>query len=186
MTPFAYLSVLIAIIVGLGLTHLLTGTARLIQRRRTVRPYLPTLVWMLTLFLVQVQVWWVAFDSRDLVQWNFFSFLGTLVIPILAYLLCYLILPDLERDDVSLREAYHENRAWFFGLVAAAVAMSFVRDLTTAGHVEASLNTTYRIIFLALALLAIRVRREWFHLANAFVGLGLFSAYVIALFLRLR
>jgi hypothetical protein len=34
MGPFEYLSVLVSVIVGLGLSHLLTSLARLIQRRR--------------------------------------------------------------------------------------------------------------------------------------------------------
>ena len=54
MTQFEYLSVLVSIIVGLALTQLLSGAARLIQLRRRVRMHAPTLLWMATLFLIDI------------------------------------------------------------------------------------------------------------------------------------
>jgi hypothetical protein len=48
VTSFEYLSVLISVIVGLGLSHPLTSAARLIQRRRRIRLHAPTLLWMAT------------------------------------------------------------------------------------------------------------------------------------------
>ena len=46
MTHFEYLSVLVSIIIGLGLSHLLSSAARLIQIRHRTRLYPPTLIWM--------------------------------------------------------------------------------------------------------------------------------------------
>jgi len=62
VTPFEYLSVLVSIIVGLALTQLLSGAARLIQLRRRVPMHATTLLWMAMLFLIDIQVWWVAFE----------------------------------------------------------------------------------------------------------------------------
>jgi len=70
MTPFEYLSVLVSIIIGLALTRLLSGAARLIQLRRRVRPHAITLGWMAFLFLANIQIWWVAFERREESQWS--------------------------------------------------------------------------------------------------------------------
>ncbi len=185
MSPFEYLSVLISVIVGLGLSHLLTSAARLIQRRRQVHVYAPTLLWMATLFIVQIQIWWVAYDERTELQWTFFSFLGSLVIPVIGYLLCYVLVPDLEGEVVDLRASYHQNRAWFFGLVVVALLVSFGKDLPSGG-ILLDTNTMFRVVFIGLGLVAIFVRREWFHLVNAVVALMLFCAYVFSEFLLLR
>ncbi len=40
MTPFAYLSVLISIVLGLGLTELLSGVQRLVHQRDRIRFFL--------------------------------------------------------------------------------------------------------------------------------------------------
>ena len=45
MDAFSYLSVLISIVLGLGVTQLLTGFGRLIEARDRVRSYGPVLIW---------------------------------------------------------------------------------------------------------------------------------------------
>ena len=184
MTSFEYLSVLISVIVGLGLSHLLTSAARLIQRRRRIRLHAPTLLWMATLFVVQIQIWWAFYNARRGAEWTFFSFLVSLVIPVLGYLLCYLIVPDLEAHELDLKASYHANRSWFFGLVAAAWLISFAQDLL-GGTILLDRNTAFRVVFLILALAAMRVRREWYHVLNAVLSLALFCFYVFEEFLRL-
>ena len=176
---------LISVIVGLGLSHLLTSAARLIQRRRRIRLYPPTLLWMGTLFIVQIQIWWVSFHMRTELEWDFFSFLFSLAIPVIGYLLCYLVVPALDGDMVDLRTSYHENRVWFFGLAAAAFVVSFGSDLMANG-IPLDMNTAFRVVFILLALVAILVRREWYHVFNAITGLVLFCVYVFAEFLQLR
>jgi hypothetical protein len=119
MTPFEYLSVLISIVIGLAITQLLSGTARLIQVRARVRPHATTLLWMATLFLLDTQIWWAAFERRDISEWNFFLFLFYLLQPTLAFLLSYLVLPELgDEDEIDLPANFAGNRPWFFALLA--------------------------------------------------------------------
>lgn len=184
MSPFEYLSVLISVIVGLGVSHLLTSLARLIQRRHEVKLHAPTLLWMATLFVVQIQIWWAFYNARQDSNWNFFSFLAALVIPVLGYLLCYLIVPGLEAEGVDLKASFHANRPWFFGLAALAFVFSFEADLVSTG-IPLNLNTAFRVVFILLLLAAMRVRSDRYHVLNAAVGLALFCAYVFAEFLRL-
>jgi hypothetical protein len=152
--------------------------------RREVRFHLTTLLWMATLFVVQIQIWWAFYNARRDAQWNFFFFLVSLVIPVLGYMLCYLIVPDLEASELDLGASYHANRPWFFGLVAAAWLVSFGQDLL-GGAIPLDRNTVFRLAFLALALVAMRVRREWYHVLNAVLSLALFCFYVFEEFLRL-
>jgi heme/copper-type cytochrome/quinol oxidase subunit 4 len=181
VTPFEYLSVLISVIVGLGLSHLLTGVARMIQLRRRVRPHLTTLLWVTTLFLAQVEVWWVFYDTRRGEQWNFFLFLVNLIIPVLVFLLCYLIVPDLDAETLDLRESFFANRVWFFGIISGAWAFTFIQDLARGGlHLD-----VFRAFFLALSLVGMLVRNERYHLVNAALSLALFCAYVAAEFMSL-
>ena len=56
MSKFEYLSVLTSIIVGLAIANLLSGSARLIQLRRRIRPHATTFCWMATLFLANMQI----------------------------------------------------------------------------------------------------------------------------------
>lgn len=186
MNPFEYLSVLVSIIIGLAMSHLLAGTARLIQARRRVRWYLPTLVWLVLLFLAQVQIWWAAFEARGEADWNFFGFLSFLLIPACSYLLCYLLVPDFEPgDDVDLARSFHDNQRWFFGLFAAIVVISMSRDLVEDGRETLDSDFAFRAVFLVQSLVAAFVRSRAYHLANALVSLAIFCGYIGLLFVRL-
>ena len=190
MSQFEYLSVLVSIIIGLGLSHLLASAARLIQVRRRVRLYWPTCAQMGALFLVQIQIWWAAFERRNESNWNFFSFLLYLLIPVLVALLSYLIVPDLdEEQEVNLRASYYENRQWFFGLLAAAPVISlteeYVLDYAAGEAIRPDADAVYRVAFFALALAAALIRKEAYHFFSAFLLLGLVLAYIFTLFLQL-
>jgi hypothetical protein len=187
MTPFEYLSVLVSIIIGLGLTHLLTGAARLIQMRRRVLPFLPTYLWTGNLLLIQLQIWWSAYEERRETEWTFFGFLSFLLLPILISLVSYILIPDLEGEqhEMDLRASFMENRSWFHGLLATAVAISLGRDLLEDGRAALDLDAAFRSGFLLVALLSARARSEAFQLAGALLVFCLFCAYVLTLFVQL-
>lgn len=185
MSKFEYLSVLVSIVIGLGISHLLSGAARLIQLRRRARLYLPTLLWMETLFLANVQIWRVRFDRRETEHWNVFGFLLYLLIPICAVVLSYLVLPDLgDEDEVDLRASYHESRGWFFGIFAAIPVISLAEETHRDGRFPLDLDALFRVVFVGLALAAARIRSEAFHAANAALSPVLFAAYAAVLFAR--
>ncbi|HEU0076022.1 MAG TPA: hypothetical protein VFQ76_00120 [Longimicrobiaceae bacterium] len=148
--------------------------------------YPPTLVWMGVLFLLNVQIWWVAFDRRRSDDWNFFEFLLYLLIPIGAVVQSYLVLPDLgDEDEVDLKASYYENRSWFFGIFALIPAVSLVEETVRDGAFPGDADALFRVAFTGMSLVAARVRSESFHAVNAALVLALFCAYVAMLFLRL-
>jgi hypothetical protein len=187
MSQFEYLSVLVSIIVGLALTQLLSGIARLIQLRRRIAMHATTLCWIATLLLIDIQVWWVAFERRANQQWTFFAFLLYLLIPIGVFLLSYLVLPDMgDEDKADLRGNFEDNQAWFFGLLAALPGVSLLEQGLREGVLGWDTDVGVRVVLGSLALVAMRVRNARFQLCNALGVLVLFVGYVLALFLRLR
>src|SRR5260221_4591987 len=93
MDTFSYLSVLISIVLGLGITNLLGGMATLLSRRADVRMYWPLPIWLVTLFLMHVQTWWTMFGLRRVGHWTFAEFLIVLMQPVLLYLMTALVQP---------------------------------------------------------------------------------------------
>jgi hypothetical protein len=186
MEPFEYLSVLVSIIVGLGLSHLLATAARLIQARSEVRLFGPTLVWMAMLFVLQIQIWWAAFEWQDGGPWTFFSFLLFLGLPIGAYLLSVLLVPDLDDPAaVDLRRSYFANRRWFFGGLALLPLLSLLHEQVHGGFVRWDVDAFFRLGFGAVALIGLGTRRPVVHwLLTVGFGLG-FAVYVGLLFGRL-
>lgn len=186
MEPFEYLSVLVSIIVGLGLSHLLATAARLIQCRTKIRLFGLTFVWMAVLFVLQVQIWWAAFEWQASGAWDFFSFLLFLSLPIGAYLLSVLLVPDLEDpEEVDLRASYFSNRRWFFAILALLPFVSLLHEQVQGGLIQWDVDAGFRIGFLVIALVGLFVKRVVLHwLLTLGFALG-FAAYVALLFSQL-
>ncbi|MDB6163358.1 MAG: hypothetical protein JWL98_790 [Xanthomonadaceae bacterium] len=187
MSQFEYLSVLVSIIVGLALTQLLSGAARLIQLRGRVQPHATTLCWMVLLFLINTQIWWAAFDRRDSTDWNFFSFLLYLLMPITGFLLSYLVLPELgDSDAIDLSGNFNRNRPWFFGLLTFLPCVSLAEEGLRHGAVTLNGDTGFRVGFALFALVSGRIASERVQRWIALAALLLVCAYVAELFPRLR
>lgn len=71
MDQFEYLSVLISIIVGLGITHLLTGVGRFLGGPDAPRVFGVHVAWTVNLILYQSFFWWFTFTWVDQETWTF-------------------------------------------------------------------------------------------------------------------
>jgi hypothetical protein len=110
MDAFSYLSVLLSIIVGLGLTQLLTAAGRLIRHRDRVRVDWLPLLWAAVLLVVFVQVWWSMFGLRTYREWTFTGFLLILAQTCTLYMMAAVVLPEqVEGTTVDLA-AHYERR----------------------------------------------------------------------------
>jgi hypothetical protein len=187
MSQFEYLSVLISIIIGLAITQLLSGAARLIQIRGRVRPHATTLCWMVTLFLLDTQIWWAAFFRRWMHEWNFFLFLLYLLMPILAFVLSYLVLPELgDEDEIDLAANFAGNTPWFFGLMSLLLVVSLAEEFSRSGRLPTAENLAFQLLFLAVSAVSACTRSARFHRWAAIVALVLICCYIAMLFMHLH
>ena len=92
MSDFEFLSVLISIVIGFGLTHLLAGLGRVFHFRRVNKVDAVHVAWTITVFFLLVLNWWVALLWRDFGEWTFAVFftiiLWTTSMYVLALALC--------------------------------------------------------------------------------------------------
>jgi hypothetical protein len=188
---FQYLAVLLSIVLGLGVTQLLTGIGRLAQARGRVRAYWPPLVWIVMLLLIHVQSWWAMFELRAHVGWTFLKFLVVLLTPLTLYLMAALALPDVaeaagEGQVLDLRTHYYAQTRWFFGAAAGVIVSSLLRPIAFDGRLPLDLDRGLQVAFLVLTGAAAVVRRPRYHEAMTAGGAVLLVAYVVLLFARLR
>jgi hypothetical protein len=188
---FQYLAVLLSIVLGLGVTQLLTGVGRLVQARRSVRVYWPPLVWIAVLLLIHVQSWWAMFELRAHAPWTFLQFLVVLLTPTTLYLMAALALPDVAEATAAgrvldLRAHYYAQTRWFFAAAGAVVASSVLRPLVFDGRIPIDLDRGVQFAFLAMSAGAVATRRPRYHETTTVVGAALLVAYVALLFTRLR
>jgi hypothetical protein len=181
MDAFSYLSVLLSIIIGLGVTQVLTASGRLIRHRDRVRVDWLPLLWAAILLVIYVQVWWSMFGLRQQAEWTFWSFLVVLLQTTTLYVMAALVLPEqVDEMGVSLAEFYERQHRWFFGFLLTTLVISVVKDVVLSGHLPTALNLVFHGIFAAACLSAILIRgRRW----HAFIGIS--SAVAMATYIGL-
>jgi hypothetical protein len=186
LDQFNYLTVLVSIILGLGMTQLLTGIGRMLQNRDRVVLYWPAIGSVLNLLIAHVLVWWTLFELRAHAEWTFPGFLSVLLLPILLYLLSALALPDFG-DTVAddLRQHYYANSRWFFGLWVLVVAATFLRELVLDGAIDRDLDTAMKLLFMAVFAIAAVTRRPGYHQVMVSASLALMAVYIGMLFTQL-
>lgn len=122
---FTHVRVIIGIILGLSISRLLTGVARIIQHPLRKNIYPIHLGWVFFTFLTVVHFWWFEFYLHQTLVWKFEAYLFVIFYASLHFLACGMLFPD-SMDGYSGYENYFmSRRAWFFGLLMAIFLVDF-------------------------------------------------------------
>lgn len=185
MHAFDYLSVMLSIVLGLGMTQLLSAVGRWLELRHEIKPYAPAAIWAAFLMVVLVQTWWSMFGMRNIVEWGFLQFCVVLAQPVLLFLMTALILPGQQSTERDLQAFFFRHRTVFYGLLLALLLVSASKDLVLAGRLPATPNLIFHGVFFVGAVVALVSRRPAVQLLIALAALVLMLVYVGALFANL-
>ena len=186
MDAFGYISVIFSVVIGLGLSHLLTGVVELFKARGRVRFYWLHLLWAALIFVGHIFLWWTMWNLRLLREWNFFFFLVILLAPVLLYVAAALLIPKVEPgSSLDLAEYFYENRPAFFAVAAAFTALMCAENWLLTGRMSpAPVTTVFAAWFVLLGLSAFVKDRRYHAVVGLLVGL-LFLLFVVLFGLRL-
>jgi hypothetical protein len=183
---FEYISVLLSIIIGLGVTQLLAGIAKLLRDGRALGSAWWVFVIIATLLLADFQVWWVSFRWRGLPEWTFFEYLAFLVLPVVLYLLAYLVLPgDPHLDGNELAREFIAKRKPYFALVGLIAPASYFQQWMLTGGVHVDIDSAMRLLWIVIAIPGYVSRRVGVQALVAVASFVLLTVYVTLLFVRI-
>lgn len=135
MTDFEFLSVLISIVIGFGLTHLLGGLGRAYYFRHVSKMDAVHVAWTITVFFLLVLNWWVLLLWRNFPEWTFSVFFTVILWTTSMYVLALALYPPRLASDVNYRTMFEANRTWFlstFTLMAILdIIVTFIREQGT-------------------------------------------------------
>jgi len=135
MTRFEFLSVLVSIVIGLGLTHLLGGLGHAYHFRRSSKMDAVHVAWTITVFFVLVLNWWVFWLYHEFTDWTFSVFFTVILWTATLYTLALALYPPRLSRDVDYRELFEANRTWFLSTFTTMclldLLVSFLRDQGT-------------------------------------------------------
>ena len=135
MTPFEYVTVLISIILGLGITQIVTGVADIIHQWDKMKIYWPHALWIILVFVMHVHEWWYTYDLKKHETWHLVSFLFLILYPILLFVLARILFPFGAMDsETDFRAFYFKNYRKFFLMVMLLATLAILQDTLLEGY----------------------------------------------------
>ena len=181
---YLHIRVLVGVVLGLGLTRILSGLARMVEHPGRNPVSATHLLWVAVILLSIVHFWWWEFALISIGAWRFELFVFLLLYAFLWFVLACLLFPgDLAEHDTY--EAYFlSRRRWFFGLFAATFAADLIDTAIKGAEHFRALGPEYPARIAAgivLCAIAAWTGNRRFHLLFA----ALYLAYDFSWILRL-
>jgi hypothetical protein len=147
MTAFEYVIVLISIILGLGITQIMTGLADLVHQWDKVKFYWPHLIWMVLVFVLHIQDWWDTYNLREFEPWRLPTFLFFSLYPVNLFVLARILFPfQPPEGPINLRDFYFLNYRKFFISTMMLNVLSVAENIMVRGF-EYSLLVPMALFF---------------------------------------
>jgi len=127
---FEYIMALVSVIVGLGITHILTGLGEIIHRLRghgaPIKVDAVYLLWVGVMVIWLASVWWGEYKLlTDGYVWTFSAYMFLIAYYISLFLVVVILVPVRMDNVADTYEYFMSGRAWFFGAVLVAITLDF-------------------------------------------------------------
>ena len=178
ISAFEYVTVLISIILGLGITQILTAIADLIPQSKRVKVYWPHLLWVLIVLILHVQEWWIIYDLKTYTPWRLPTFLFVMLYPIILFVLARLLFPfGIQEGIIDLKVFYQENYRKIFLFSIGLAVLAVLDSLLIRGDSLQSQLLKLVVPFI-FSVLYFKKSPEWVH---KLVSIGFFLLLIVTI-----
>lgn len=182
---FVHVRIVMGIVIGLGITRLLTGLATLAQNPKRARISLLHLLWTGFVLVEMVLFWWWEFALIEVPHWSFGNFAFVVGYAITLFLMAAMLVPDRIEDYDGYEHYFLRRRHWFFGAFSATLLFDLVDTILKGGDYAGSIGVDYWIqipISLGLVALAIWTDNRRVHYAIVILQLAYQAWWIWLLF----
>ena len=166
MEAYLHIRVLFSLLLGLGVSRLLAGAAKIVQHPKEYKVYWVHLLWALFLFLYLIHFWWWEFRLAAVKQWTFPLYFFIAVYAVMLYFLCVLLFPEEMADYAGFKEYFYSRRQWIFALLAIVFVLDILDTFIKGRDYVHALGAFYYIrtaLYIVLSVAAIKIKNEKFH-----------------------
>jgi hypothetical protein len=162
MGLFEFLMVLVSVVIGLGLTEILSGGANLLRARSSVRFYWVHVLFQVGVFFALLQQWWESWRWVGVEEISFMAVLALLASPVLLYLIAHLLFPK-PAENADLKAYYYRQTPLLWGLVVAGTVVGNVFRPLAWGHPVFEVSNLSGVPTLAIGVLLAASRKPRVH-----------------------
>ena len=188
MDSFEYIMVLVSIVVGLGITHILSAVGSAIRRIRGHGAHIRLdpvyLCWVGTMFIWLVTFWWWEFKFSTLnIEWTVGLYLFIIGYAVCLYLTSVVLVPSRMEGVDDSYEYFLKGRKWFFSLLTLAVFFDVV-DTYLKGPIRI-LQPIYVVQIFLFLVLCVTGAFSKSHQLQLFTAVVFFLVQLVYLFVDL-
>lgn len=171
---FVHARIVMGIVVGLGITRILTGIASFIQHPDRNQASLLHLLWAGSMLFEFVLFWWWEFGLTRVDQWNLGIFLFLIGYAVVLYLLAALLFPDHISEYAGYEDFFIKRRRWFFALLATGFVLDVADTIIKGSEYWNRLSRDYVIqvpVGLVLCLIGILTSNRRLQIALVIINI---------------
>lgn len=182
ISPFEYSSILVSIILGLGITQLLSAFTDLLYNHKNVTYYWPQTGWMLFILFLHIQDWFITYQLKDKPEWKLTEMLFVLLYPVSLFIAAKLLLPSNDKEESRNMKTYYMSQfPLLFTVMTISILLSVV--FNTWLLAESLLAQVPLLVFLAIVLY-VSIKKISRPLVHQWIALAVCSAAVISVILE--
>ena len=183
---FAYLSVLLSIVLGLAIAEVLQSYGALLRSRWTVKLYTPPLIWSVMMLVLATHFWWASFGLATRENWSFAAFSAVLLQTVMMFMGSALVLPrGRVMEPIDLRAHYYRERVPFFSFGLLFLIIGFVKLWLLSDPLHA-VTIGFFALFTLMTLIGLIFRSAKVHeLLAPVMAVGI-TIFIAIMFARLK
>jgi hypothetical protein len=151
LIPFEYVSILISIILGMGITQILSSYSDLLYRYKEVKFYWPQSLWVIFILFLHIQDWFITYQLKNKAVWHLPELVFVLLYPITLFLATKMLLPtNAKEESTNMKLFFYSQFPILFYIVAASILCSVFFNIFLLDN--GLLQQTHLLIFLITML----------------------------------
>ncbi len=171
ISPFEYVTVLISIILGMGITQLISGITNVVVRWESVKTYWPHTVLVLLIFIIHIQDWWATYELNSFQYWRLTTFLFIILYPVNLYMLARILFPIRWGTATDLKKFYLENYRKIYLFMTFLPLHSIIDNHFIGGYEFEDQILQIAVLLLLIAVIVLNKKDERIHQAIAIIFL---------------
>lgn len=159
ISAFEYVTILISIILGLGITQVLSSAAEAFYHSKKIKFFLPHTIWVLVILFLHIQDWFILYELKEYPVGKLSTFLFIILYPIVLFVITKLLFPPISgEENINLKDFFLDSFPKIFYLFCVCILLSVIFNmcLLNASLIEQTLLFIPFVIFSTAAFRKIK------------------------------
>lgn len=127
ISAFEYVSILVSIILGLGITQILSSFSDLLYRHKKIKFYWPHSIWIVFVLFLHIQDWFVTYQLKDKTLWRLPELMFVLLYPITLFTAAKMMMPTNDDEERhNMKTFYQSQFPMIFIIISVSILLSIL------------------------------------------------------------